>query len=133
MAVEGTKLTFFEKTQETCCSKPALGISVIVALAVAIIGSLALAGILYPHTPLAALGNAIGQIGSIVMLSSGGTAALLILVVSICCARNSQIQSTEIHAVREQFLPGHTPPGNPGGGDTGAAGGPGDRPNVSFI
>ena len=75
---------FFEKVQGVCCSKPVLGISVIVALALALIGSLALTGILYPNTPFAALGNTIGQPGSIAMLSSGGAAALLILAISAC-------------------------------------------------
>ena len=73
------------QVEQKSCSPAVVAISMIVALAVAIIGALALTGVLCPDTSLIALGNSIGYAGSIAMISSGCTLALLILGISICC------------------------------------------------
>lgn len=127
-----------ERTRDVSCSKPAVALTVIVALAIAIIGALVLVGILHSNTPFTALGKAIGQTGGTLMAGIGGTAALFILVGRICCfkARNvdADDQPSPPGTAPSGVGPLHpqNPPGPGGGGPTGAAGGSTDRSHVSF-
>lgn len=71
--------TCSDKAKMYCTGrKVAVALAIIVALAVAIMGILALVGIHHPHTGLASLGNAIGQNGSIAMIATGVPVAALI-------------------------------------------------------
>lgn len=61
----------------------------VLGLALAIIGSLALAGLHYPHSSLGPMGQAIGQTGSISMVAVGG-GILLLTALGYCCARRKK-------------------------------------------
>ncbi len=108
----------FAKTQDCACSTPSIITVACVALALAVLGGLALYGALYPSTPIGALGL-ITQTGGTIMICVGGTGGILLLAVRFCCWKKetpnevqtlqAQLQALQASLAASREAPGAAP------------------------
>lgn len=79
------------------CSKPAVGLVAITALAVAILGGLALAGMYYPTGPLGVLSGTFGHYGTFAMLAGGLTLLAATLIGKYAASRSQCCKPNDHH------------------------------------
>lgn len=77
------------------CTKPLVYVSIITALAVAILGAFALLGFFYPMSCVGGLGELLGDIGAIALLGVGLTLFAILITARSCHVRARREERAE--------------------------------------